>query len=225
MLAVALARAAVEAGHRVYFTTAADLAARCHKAALEGRWGTCMRFYAGPRPTRHRRARVSAATGRRRRRAVPGHQPALPEVLDDPDHQRRHRRLGWSLRRRHRRRGHAGPAAAPRRRGRHRRALLPAARPPELRPDPAAGGGPPCLLTPPAPPQPEPTSASARSARPRSRPHHASHTSATAPPVAGRPPGGAASGLDQPPLRPTAPNSNRHRWPSKAARTAADPSP
>ena len=38
MLAIALARAAVEAGHRVYFTTAADLAARCHKAALEGRW-------------------------------------------------------------------------------------------------------------------------------------------------------------------------------------------
>jgi DNA replication protein DnaC len=49
MLAIALARAAVEAGHRVYFTTAAELAARCHKAALEGRWATCMRFYAGPR--------------------------------------------------------------------------------------------------------------------------------------------------------------------------------
>jgi DNA replication protein DnaC len=49
MLAVALARAAVEAGHRVYFTTAAELAARCHKAALEGRWATCMRFYAGPK--------------------------------------------------------------------------------------------------------------------------------------------------------------------------------
>lgn len=49
MLAIGLARAAVEAGHRVYFTTAAELAARCHKAALEGRWATCMRFYAGPR--------------------------------------------------------------------------------------------------------------------------------------------------------------------------------
>ena len=49
MLAVALARAAVEAGHRVYFTTAAELASRCHRAALEGRWDTCMRFYAGPR--------------------------------------------------------------------------------------------------------------------------------------------------------------------------------
>jgi DNA replication protein DnaC len=49
MLSVALARAGVEAGHRVYFTTAADLAARCHKAAIEGRWATCMRFFAGPR--------------------------------------------------------------------------------------------------------------------------------------------------------------------------------
>lgn len=49
MLAVGLARAAAEAGHRVYFTTAADLAARCHKAAIEGRWATMMRFYAGPK--------------------------------------------------------------------------------------------------------------------------------------------------------------------------------
>ena len=49
MLAVGLARAAAEAGHRVYCTTAADLAARCHRAAIEGRWATMMRFYAGPR--------------------------------------------------------------------------------------------------------------------------------------------------------------------------------
>ena len=49
MLAVSLARLAAESGHRVYYTTAADLAARCHRAALEGRWATTMRFYAGPR--------------------------------------------------------------------------------------------------------------------------------------------------------------------------------
>jgi DNA replication protein DnaC len=49
MLAVALARASVEAGHRTHYTTAADLAARCHRAAIEGRWTTMMRFYAGPR--------------------------------------------------------------------------------------------------------------------------------------------------------------------------------
>jgi DNA replication protein DnaC len=47
-MAVGLARKAVEAGYRTYFTTAADLAARCHKAAIEGRWATTMRFYAGP---------------------------------------------------------------------------------------------------------------------------------------------------------------------------------
>lgn len=43
-LAVGLARAAVHAGYRTYFTTAADLAARCHRAAIEGRWATTMRF-------------------------------------------------------------------------------------------------------------------------------------------------------------------------------------
>ncbi|WP_234423804.1 IS21-like element helper ATPase IstB [Intrasporangium calvum] len=47
-LAVGLARAAVESGYRTYFTTAADLAARCHRAAIEGRWATTMRFFAGP---------------------------------------------------------------------------------------------------------------------------------------------------------------------------------
>jgi DNA replication protein DnaC len=47
-LAVGLGRAAAEAGYRTYFTTAADLAARCHRAALEGRWATTMRFFAGP---------------------------------------------------------------------------------------------------------------------------------------------------------------------------------
>jgi DNA replication protein DnaC len=49
MLAVGLGHAAVTAGMRVRYTTAADLAARCHRAALEGRWATTMRSYAGPR--------------------------------------------------------------------------------------------------------------------------------------------------------------------------------
>lgn len=48
MLAVGLGHAAVAAGYRTYYTTA-DLAARCHKAAIEGRWATTMRFFAGPR--------------------------------------------------------------------------------------------------------------------------------------------------------------------------------
>ena len=40
-----------EVGHRVKdaVTTADDLAKRCHKAALEGRWATCMRFLCGLR--------------------------------------------------------------------------------------------------------------------------------------------------------------------------------
>ena len=48
MLAVALGHEAVEAGLRVHHSTAADLAARCRKAAIEGRWATTMRFFAGP---------------------------------------------------------------------------------------------------------------------------------------------------------------------------------
>ena len=47
-VAIGLARAAAETGYRTYFTTAADLTARCHRAAIEGRWATTMRFYAGP---------------------------------------------------------------------------------------------------------------------------------------------------------------------------------
>ena len=48
MLAIALGHAAVDAGHRVYYTTASDLAARCRKAAIEGRWEPTMRFFNGP---------------------------------------------------------------------------------------------------------------------------------------------------------------------------------
>ena len=48
MLAIALGHAAVDAGLRTYYTTAADLAARCRKAAVEGRWATTMRFFNGP---------------------------------------------------------------------------------------------------------------------------------------------------------------------------------
>lgn len=47
-LAVGLARKAAEVGYRTYFTTATDLAARCHRAAIEGRWATTMRFFNGP---------------------------------------------------------------------------------------------------------------------------------------------------------------------------------
>lgn len=49
MLAIILGRLVVEAGHRVVYVTAADLAARCHRAALEGRWATTMRSFANPK--------------------------------------------------------------------------------------------------------------------------------------------------------------------------------
>jgi DNA replication protein DnaC len=48
MLSICLGRRAVEAGYRVYYTSAADLVARCHRAAIEGRWATTMRFFCGP---------------------------------------------------------------------------------------------------------------------------------------------------------------------------------
>jgi DNA replication protein DnaC len=47
-LAVGLARQAATIGYRTYFTTAADLAARCHRAAIQGRCAYTMRFFAGP---------------------------------------------------------------------------------------------------------------------------------------------------------------------------------
>jgi len=48
MLATALGHQAIEAGYRVYYTTAADLVARTSRAASEGRWATTMRFWNGP---------------------------------------------------------------------------------------------------------------------------------------------------------------------------------
>ncbi len=48
MLAIALGHAAVDVGVRAYYCTAADLAARCRRAATEGRWAITMRFFCGP---------------------------------------------------------------------------------------------------------------------------------------------------------------------------------
>jgi len=47
-LALALGHLAVDAGYRVCYVTAAELVARCHRAAIEGRWATTMRSLAGP---------------------------------------------------------------------------------------------------------------------------------------------------------------------------------
>jgi DNA replication protein DnaC len=48
MIATALGHQAIEAGYRVYYTTAADLVARTSKALADGRWATTMRFWNGP---------------------------------------------------------------------------------------------------------------------------------------------------------------------------------
>ena len=48
-LAVCLARKSIEAGFKTHYTTAANLVAKCHKAAIEGRWTSMMNFYANPR--------------------------------------------------------------------------------------------------------------------------------------------------------------------------------
>jgi DNA replication protein DnaC len=48
MLAVGLAWEAIEQGYRAYYTTAAELADRCHKAAIEGRFAQMIRNYAAP---------------------------------------------------------------------------------------------------------------------------------------------------------------------------------
>lgn len=48
MIATAIGYRAIEAGYRVYYTTAADLVTRTRKAAIEGRWETTMRFWNGP---------------------------------------------------------------------------------------------------------------------------------------------------------------------------------
>ncbi|MCL8015891.1 hypothetical protein [Streptomyces sp. AS02] len=39
----------MDADRRAYFTTAAELAAECHKAAVEDRWASIMRFFVGLR--------------------------------------------------------------------------------------------------------------------------------------------------------------------------------
>ena len=63
--------AAVDTGHKVYYTTAADLAARCRKAALQGRWAQDHAVLQHPESVDHRRTGLSPHAGRRRRHTVP----------------------------------------------------------------------------------------------------------------------------------------------------------
>ena len=128
-LSVGLARAAAHAGYRTYFTTAADLAARCHRAALEGRWATTMRFYAGPTLLVIDELGYLPLPGEAASALFQVVSWAVYEDLDRDDDQPRRRIMGRSTRRQHRRSSHARPAPASLRRAQPRRRFLPPARP------------------------------------------------------------------------------------------------
>lgn len=55
MLAVGLSRASISTCYRTYYRTIANLAARCHRATLRGRWVTTIRLNVSTTPTGHGR--------------------------------------------------------------------------------------------------------------------------------------------------------------------------
>ena len=79
MLATALGHQAVEAGYRVYYTTAADLVARTAKAAIEGRWANDDALLERTAAADRRRARLPADARRSRL-------PPLPSRLRRYEH-------------------------------------------------------------------------------------------------------------------------------------------
>ena len=128
MLAVILGRTAVDGGHRVYYTTAADLAARCPNSSPRRPMGHHHEVLLRTRGAHNRRTRLPAHADRRRRRPVPGHLPPIPERIGHPHHQPQRRVLGRHLLRQHHRRRDAGPAPPQKRRVHHHRRQLPAPR-------------------------------------------------------------------------------------------------
>jgi hypothetical protein len=119
MLALALGHRAVEAGYRVYYTTAADLVARCHRAAIEGRWGHHHALFRRTAARDLRRVGLPAPAGGGRRGHLPGGVPAGGAGLDDRDHEPLHRLVGRDLRRLHDGRGDPGPVPVPGHPARH----------------------------------------------------------------------------------------------------------
>ncbi len=125
MLAVALGQAAIEAGYRTYYTTAADLAARCHKAAIEGRWGTVVRACAGPRLLIIDEVGYLPLPAESSCCVVSGCDPEIPQRVDCAHDEPRHSKLGQGIRRPHGRCSNARPALASISRFQHRRRELP----------------------------------------------------------------------------------------------------
>jgi hypothetical protein len=187
MLATALARAVVDQGHRVYFTTAGELAAHCHKAAIEGRSATCMRSFAGPRllVIDELGYLPLAADGASALFQVINQQylkssTVLTTNVEIADWAKVFGDATVAA-------AMLDPAAAPRCGRRDRRAVLPAAPPPGCRREPADGGELRWLSEP------------ARSAGPRS-PSLASVRRRTAPTAAGGAPTGGANSVTGPTL-------------------------
>ena len=137
MLAIALGHAVVDAGHRVYYTTAADLAARCRKAALEGRWAATMRFFNGPGVLIVDELGYLPMPAEDAAALLPSHHTQISQRIRHPDHQPGSRLVGRHLLRHHHRSRHTRPIAPPQRRVQHRRRLLPAPSPPSRQPQPA----------------------------------------------------------------------------------------
>ena len=81
-----------------------------------------------PESVDHRRTRLSADAGRRRRDTVPGDLPTLRERINHPHLQPRSDIVGRDLLRQHYRRGHARPAPPQERGIHHHRRQLPAAK-------------------------------------------------------------------------------------------------
>ncbi len=133
MLAVALGRHAAEAGHRVYYTTAADLVAKTQRAALEGRWQTTMRFWNGPAAADDRRARLPPAAGGGRRATSSRSSPAATSTARSSSPPTAASPTGARSSTTHRRRRHPRPAPPPRHRPHDQRAQLPDAPPPRPR--------------------------------------------------------------------------------------------
>ena len=71
MLATILGRAAVDAGHRVYYTTAADLAARCPNSRPPRPTGPNHEILLRPQSAHHRPTRLPPNAIRRRRLPLP----------------------------------------------------------------------------------------------------------------------------------------------------------
>ena len=127
---IALGHAAVDAGHRVRYFTAADLVETLYRGLADNSVGRRHRDHPAQRPDHRRRGRLRPPGRHRRPAAVPVRRRRLR--TPQPRHRQplALRAMGPVPARTHHRRQPARPAPAPRQRRRHRRRVLPHARSP-----------------------------------------------------------------------------------------------